>query len=223
MSIVALCEALSKGRMNTTEFIIGLNDAISTGSQIDEVDEDGDSGLHKLVQLCSTYIEASRTMIQLGADVNKKSNKNMTPLYLAVSLYNVDMVGLLIAAGADPHMIVSSGGSTPYKLNTSMVQLIDDEIKWSTLGYRRNRITEYLNYDKKDDTNELRIVRTEIKKEQILLIRKIIMAIGVAFQILELPALVLLKIIDSMSHSFRTIPMYIKWNMIVFIKNWKKQ
>jgi hypothetical protein len=223
MSIVVLCEALSKGRMNTTEFIIELNDVISKGGQINEVDEDGDSGLHKLVQLCSTYIEASRTMIQFGADVNYKSKKNMTPLYLAVSLYNVGMVRLLVAAGADPHLVISSNGTTAYKLNASMVKLIDDEIKWSTLGYNRNRITEYLNYDNKVASDDLQMVKAEIKKEQVLLVRKIIWQVGVAFQILELPALVLLKIIDTMSYSFRTIPMYIKWNMIVFIKNWKKQ
>jgi len=219
-SIVSLCTNLSQGCIDTHTFIIQLKELLSQGHQVNETDEDGDIGLHKLVQLNSTYTEASRLLIQLGSDVNIKSKKNITPLYLAVSLYNVNMVRLLIAAGADPHMKINSN-SSPYTLNTSMVKLIDDEIKWSSLGFSRNRITEYLDYDSKSKSKN-EIVSDEIRKEQYILVKKSLFTICMAFQTLELPALLTLKIVDAMNDSYRQIPMLIKWNIIVLIKHAKK-
>lgn len=224
MSIVLLCSYLSSGQIDTSTFLFALSYIMSHGCKIDEIDSDGDSGLHKLVQISSTYIEASRKMIQLGSDVNLISEKNMTPLYLAVSLYSVDMVRLLIAAGADPHMKISEKGTTPYSLNTAMVKLIEDETKWSTLGHRRNRISDYLNYNPKIKPNDTlsQMIAAEIKKEQRVLVRDFVLNVCIAFQTLELPAFVSMTIIDSANYSFKQIPMHIKWDMITFIKHWKK-
>lgn len=57
--------------------------------------------------------------------------------------------------------------------------------------------------------------------ERMIFMRRHAFRIGIAFQSLQLPALVLLEILDATTHTASFVPMHHKWNLIVAIKHAK--
>jgi ankyrin repeat protein len=77
---------------------------------IDSRDSDGDTPLHKIVR--GNDAEATRLLIEAGADVNAIGDMGETPLHAAASQRNQEIFRMLLSAGANPH-IRSELGYTP--------------------------------------------------------------------------------------------------------------
>lgn len=56
--------------------------------------------------------QALRAAIRAGCDVNRRGRLGLSPLMIAAGLGRCDMVALLLAAGADPHMLEPRMGAT---------------------------------------------------------------------------------------------------------------
>ena len=70
----------------------------------------GEGALHNLIKRAAeTYL---RFLLQKGADANLRDGKGNTPLLLAVTLGQTDMIPILTAAGANPNL-ANSAGETP--------------------------------------------------------------------------------------------------------------
>ena len=70
----------------------------------------GEGALHIVIKRGDeTYL---RFLLQKGADANLRDGKGNTPLLLAVTLGQTDMIPILTAAGANPNL-ANSAGETP--------------------------------------------------------------------------------------------------------------
>lgn len=70
----------------------------------------GEGALHIVIKRADeTYL---RFLLQKGADANLRDGKGNTPLLLAVTLGQTDMIPILTAAGANPNL-ANSAGETP--------------------------------------------------------------------------------------------------------------
>jgi cell wall assembly regulator SMI1 len=85
--------------------------ALAAGSRLDLVDDSGRTPLHFAVQCPNT--PPAEAMLRAGAAVDARDASGRTPLALAVELplvrNVVDMVRMLIAAGADPDLADATG------------------------------------------------------------------------------------------------------------------
>ncbi|HTN05013.1 MAG TPA: ankyrin repeat domain-containing protein [Planctomycetaceae bacterium] len=119
-----------------------LTEVLKAGADIHETDKNGVTPLHCAVRFRSPA--AVQTLIEHGADVNQACRRSgSTPLHRAVTQTGapgtagrgpeaLEIVRLLIAAGADPS-IINKSGKTPgdYARNAAINSLLISAIKQS--------------------------------------------------------------------------------------------
>lgn len=95
-------------------------------------DYNGDTVLH---MICSdSDVAIFKYLLDKGADVNKLNYGQHSPLYMAVSGYNEEIIKLFLEYGADPY--ITTYQSQPqlitqifsYKLTPKMINLIESYI-----------------------------------------------------------------------------------------------
>lgn len=93
----------------------GLLEALlSHGANVEASNTEGDRAIH--MAALGNHLSEARTLISHHADVNAQGYKGRTPLIVAVTQKNaLDMVKLLIDAGADP-TIIDDEGRSPERL-----------------------------------------------------------------------------------------------------------
>jgi ankyrin repeat protein/WD40 repeat protein len=97
----ALLEAAEEHQFNLFQLLI------DSGANIKHLNKEGNTALHLIlssnVAENSELIAMVNKLIDLGADINAKSQKGYTPLLLAVKSGYVNVTKALIAAGANPN------------------------------------------------------------------------------------------------------------------------
>lgn len=135
IKIFDTCEIEARGSFNK-QTTLGYNECpdalakwlIEQGADIESLD------LYKrtpLINRLGTYMGNAKSLIQLGADVNRNDGKE-TPLHCAVGRHDIENVTLLLDAGAHVHAVVldddddeSNPGYTPLEYVLYMCQNID--------------------------------------------------------------------------------------------------
>ncbi|TNF34126.1 MAG: hypothetical protein EP329_07565 [Deltaproteobacteria bacterium] len=109
---LAVCKAAAAGR-----HLKALEKLIASGAGLDALSEDGDGALHKAARL--GLGKAVKALVRGGADLELRSNVDLTPLMVACAQRGkkaADIVLALIAAGADVHAYRPADEMTPLKL-----------------------------------------------------------------------------------------------------------
>jgi ankyrin repeat protein len=87
---------------------------VARGLDVNARDEDQTTPLHCILNYAGNPgdPDAFTTLIQAGADVNARTTRGGTPLPRAVDRNRVDIVRILVAAGADPTIAYTHDGQT---------------------------------------------------------------------------------------------------------------
>ena len=89
-----------------------IDELLSDGANVFDIDAIGETALHKAVRL-GNY-DAARTLIDNGADVNQRDAMGFTALHWAALIGSADMAELLMVNYADVHARdYIAGGITP--------------------------------------------------------------------------------------------------------------
>jgi ankyrin repeat protein len=109
----ALMHAVLDGQIDAVRFLL------SRGASVDARDRNGYTPLHFAAQ--ENELEIARLLLEAGASVDPQDVHGNTPLWRAVfsSRGRGDMIGLLLARGADRHLKNKSGVS-PYELSRTI-------------------------------------------------------------------------------------------------------
>lgn len=116
------------------------NDKLNVNTQ----DTEGWSFLHYAVIRNNKW--AAEKLLELGADVNIKSKNNETPLFIAVTFENIEMVEILLRHGAKEDVINKEGNHLLYiaeiKNNPELSNALNLETKKKTINIYYNPVME---------------------------------------------------------------------------------
>lgn len=92
-----------------------LEELLKFGASVNTKCRHGGSPLHAVVSL---YPECALLLIKHGADVNLADNWGVTPMYLAATSGQIDVIRYLLASGATPDVRNKKTGEIPRQLNS---------------------------------------------------------------------------------------------------------
>ncbi len=142
MKILPLSDICAEQNPNAAEQRAQMLDLLAAGAEIDAADKNGVTALHHAVRFRSP--SAVQTLIERGANVNQACKRSgSTPLHRAVTTTGapgtagkqseaIEIIRLLIAAGADPS-IANKAGRKP-------VDYVKDEAIKTLLKPRQSRM-----------------------------------------------------------------------------------
>ena len=97
--------ASEKGHINVVKFLIGQ------GAYTDLQNTEGETALHFVVRAKGDSVGISRRLIENGADVNARTHNKHTPLMLASSNDDINLVNFLLKNGANVNLEDDQGRS----------------------------------------------------------------------------------------------------------------
>lgn len=104
---------------------VTVKQLLSAGADVDAKNELGWTSLHTLASMAIygyDVTELTQILLDAGANVNAASDKGYTTLHWAAKTNKLDLVTLLLKAGADPTIQISKGdskGKTPLDMATA--------------------------------------------------------------------------------------------------------
>ena len=93
----------------TKQNIDAMNVLLNAGAETDIADADGDTCLHSAVRVCSK--EVLETIIRHNVDVNATNKNNRTALMIACKKGKIDVINVLLNAGANPRIADKNGNT----------------------------------------------------------------------------------------------------------------
>ncbi|VDI22837.1 Hypothetical predicted protein, partial [Mytilus galloprovincialis] len=92
-----------------------VEELLKFGASVNTKCRHGGSPLHAVVSL---YPECALLLIKHGADVNLADNWGVTPMYLAATSGQIEVMKYLLASGASPEVRNKKTGEIPRQLNS---------------------------------------------------------------------------------------------------------
>ena len=89
------------------EFAAIIEAFVDAGVEINARDDHNNIALHRAVNTITAHANKVRTLIKHGADIEARDNDGMTPLMLAATFGQYDIVRELLASGANRHATVA--------------------------------------------------------------------------------------------------------------------